>query len=367
MSAALQLDLSLTPVEIGFLATLTVLSLVAWRLKTPAVWPLVAMTLLAMFNTLYTPHFFVFKWIDSHLFGTPIDILNNGAYVMLMAFGMTLVIATGGVDLSVGAVMAISAAAAAVLLKDYGAALIVVLAVSLGLALLAGAWNGLLVTVFRIQPLVATLVLMVSGRGVAMQITQAQQPSVPRQYETFAYIGTGFLFKLPFAVTIVAIMFVVTVLLTRKTAIGMFIESVGDNDTASRYAGVNAPAVKLMVYTFSGLCAGIAGVIHVSNNMGTSPATTGLYFELDAIMAVVIGGTALTGGRFSLLGSLVGALLIQALTTTMLAHGLSSNEVLVPKALVVVAVCLLQAPEFHRKIQRLWKWINRLLGRRATT
>ena len=363
MLAALQFDSTLTTVEIGFLATLTVLSVVAWRLQTPAVWPLVALTLLAGFNAVFTPNFFMFKWIDSHLFGVPIDILNNGAYVMLLAFGMTLVIATGGVDLSVGAVMAISAAAAAVLLNDYGSPLVVVLAVGLALGLLAGAWNGLLVTVFRIQPLVATLVLMVSGRGVAMQITRAQQPSVPRQYEMFAYIGNGFLFTLPFAVTIVAIMFVVSVLLTRKTAIGMFIESVGDNDTASRYAGVNARGVKWMVYAFSGLCAGIAGLIHVSNNMGTSPATTGLYLELDAIMAVVIGGTALTGGRFSLLGSLVGALLIQALTTTMLAHGLSSNEVLVPKAIVVVAVCLLQAPEFHRKLKAFTERIRRRRAR----
>ena len=353
MLAALEFNISLTLVEIGFLVTLTALSVVAWRFKTPAVWPLVALALLALFNALCTPNFFVFKWMGSHLFGTPIDILNNGAYVMLLAFGMTLVIATGGVDLSVGAVMAISAAAAAVLLNDYDSSLALVLAVSLTAGLLAGAWNGLLVTVFKIQPLVATLVLMVSGRGVAMQITQAQQPSVPRQFEMFKYIGNGFFLTLPFAVTIVAIMFVITVLLTRKTAIGMFIEAVGDNDTASRYAGVNARGVKLMVYAFSGLCAGIAGVVHVSNNMGTSPATTGMYLELDAIMAVVIGGTALTGGRFSLLGSLVGALLIQALTTAMLAHGLSSNEVLVPKAIVVVAVCLLQAPEFHRKLKAL--------------
>jgi simple sugar transport system permease protein len=354
--AATQFDFSLTPVEIGFLTVLTVLVALAWRLKTPAIWPLAALTLLALFNAFCTKSFFEFKWLDSHLFGTPIDILNNGAYVMLLALGMTLVIATGGVDLSVGAVMAISAATATVLVKDYNAPIALVVAAPVAIAMLAGAWNGLLVTVFRIQPLVATLVLMVSGRGVAMLITQGFQPSIPRQYyayEEFAYIGNGFLFKLPFAVTIVAVMFAITALLTRKTAIGMFIESVGDNDTASRYAGVNARAVKLMAYAFSGLCAGIAGLIHTSNNLGTNPSKTGLYFELDAIMAVVIGGTALTGGRFSLLGSIVGALLIQALTTTMLAHGLSSNEVLVPKAMVVVAVCLLQAPEFHRKLRRL--------------
>lgn len=356
MLAAMQFDISLTPSEIWFLTVLTVLVGAAWRLKTPAVWPLVALTVLAVFNAFFTIDFFELKWLDSHLFGIPIDILKNGSYVMLLAMGMTLVIATRGVDLSVGAVMAISGAAAAVLIREHEAPLILVLAIPIGIALLAGVWNGTLVSIFKVQPLVATLVLMVAGRGVAMLITKGFRPTITRQYyayDQFVYIGNGFLFKLPFAVTIVAVMFALTALLTRKTALGMFIESVGDNDTASRYAGVNARAVKLMVYTFAGLCAGIAGLIYTSNIRTGDPSKTGLYLELDAIMSVVIGGTALTGGRFSLLGSIAGALLIQALTTTMLIHGLSSDQALVPKALVVVAVCLLQAPEFRRKIRGL--------------
>ena len=356
MLAAMQLNLSLTPYEIGFLAVLTILVGVAWRLKTPAVWPLVALAILAVFNAFFTIDFFELRWIDEHLFGIPIDILKNGSYVMLLALGMTLVIATGGVDLSVGAVMAIAGAAAAVLIKEHEAPLILVIAIPIAVALLAGLWNGLLVSIFKIQPLVATLVLMVAGRGVGMLITDGFRPTITRQYyayDAFVYIGNGFLFKLPFAVTIVAVMFALTALLTRKTALGMFIESVGDNDTASRYAGVNARAVKLMVYTFAGLCAGIAGLIYTSNIRTGDPSKTGLYLELDAIMAVVIGGTALTGGRFSLLGSIAGALLIQALTTTMLIHGLSSDQALVPKAIVVVAVCLLQAPEFHHKMRLL--------------
>ncbi|MDP6546954.1 MAG: ABC transporter permease [Phycisphaerae bacterium] len=356
MLAALQFDISLTFSEIGFLAVITALVAAAWCLKTPAVWPLIALAILAVFNAFFTVDFFELKWLDSHLFGVPIDILKNGSYVMLLALGMTLVIATGGVDLSVGAVMAISGAAAAVLIREHEAPLMVVLTVPIAIALLAGLWNGLLVAIFKIQPLVATLVLMVAGRGVAMLITEGFRPTITRQYhayEEFVYVGNGFFLALPFAVTIVAVMFALTALLTRKTALGMFIESVGDNDTASRYSGVNARAVKLMVYTFAGLCAGIAGLIYTSNIRTGDPSKTGLYLELDAIMAVVIGGTALTGGRFSLLGSTVGALLIQALTTTMLIHGLSSDQALVPKALVVVAVCLLQAPEFHRKIQGL--------------
>ena len=367
-------------------------------------WPAVALALLLVFNLAYTEGFFRLEWkaevaagaAEEHLFGMPIDILKNGSLVMLLSLGMTLVIATGGVDLSVGAVMAISGAVAAalieggdaslpawllaarehVLVSAFGleaatanAALIltVALAAALGVCMLAGAWNGLLVSIFRVQPLVATLVLMVAGRGVAMLITEGRRITIRPvyvAYEQFVYIGNGFLFYLPLAVTIVGAMLLGTALLTRKTALGMFIESVGDNDTASRYSGVNARGVKFMVYVFSGLCAGIAGLIYASNIRTADASKAGLYLELDAIMAVVIGGTALTGGRFFLIGSIVGALLIQTLTTTMLIHGLSSDQALVPKALVVVAVCLLQSAEFRRRITGALAAVRRVPARR---
>lgn len=321
-------------------------------------WPVVALALLGLFNLFFTKDFFYVKVLEGHLFGTPIDILKNGSYVMLLSLGMTLVIATGGVDLSVGAVMAISGAVAAGLIEAGGVPLPLVLAAALGVCLLAGAWNGLLVSVFRVQPLVATLVLMVAGRGVALLITDGRKITIQEAYsayDAFIFIGNGFLFYVPLALTIVAVMLLLTVLLTRKTALGMFIESVGDNDTASRYAGVNARTVKFAAYAFSGLCAGIAGLIYTSNIRTADPTNTGVYLELDAITAVVIGGTALTGGRFYLLGSIVGALLIQSLTTTMLIHGLSSVEALVPKAVMVVAVCLLQSQRFRGMIGRLFR------------
>ena len=338
----------------------------AWLAK--LLWPAVALAMLLLFNLLFTEGFFSLEWKEGHLFGVPIDILKNGSLVMLLSLGMTLVIATGGVDLSVGAVMAISGAVAAGLVELGGVPLPLLLGAALGVCLIAGAWNGLLVAVFRVQPLVATLVLMVAGRGVAMLITEGRRITIQRQYaayDQFVFIGNGFLFYVPLAVTIVAVMLLLTVLVTRKTAAGMFIESVGDNDTASRYAGVNARAVKWSVYTFSGLCAGIAGLIYTSNIRTADPSKTGLYLELDAIMAVVIGGTALTGGRFYLLGSIVGALLIQTLHTSMLMHGLSSDQALVPKALVVVFVCLLQSAEFRGRVSALWLPLGRLLGRRA--
>ncbi len=197
-----------------------------------------------------------------------------------------------------------------------------------------------------------------------MLLCQSSGIAIPRtyiHYDAFKYIGNGFLFAVPVAISVVAAMFALTSVLTRKTALGLFIEAVGDNDTASSYAGINARVVKLTVYAFSGLCAGIAGLIYMSNTPSPLVARMGLYLELDAIMAVVIGGTALTGGRFFLLGSIVGALLIQTLTTTMIIHGLSQNEVLVPKAVVVVVVCLLQSSAFREKIA----WVIRAGRNRA--
>lgn len=320
------------------------------------VWPVAALAAVLLYNLLFTPEFFSLKWVDGHLYGRLIDILRDGSNVMLLSLGMTLVIATGGVDLSVGAVMAMAGALAGVMIDRADTPLAWVLLAALALCALAGLWNGLLVAVFRVQPLVATLVLMVAGRGLAMAIAGGKMLTIRTGYvafSEFSFIGQGFLFYVPLAVTIVVVMLLVTVVLTRKTAAGMFIEAVGDNEVASRYAGVGQRNVKFMVYAFSGLCAGVAGLLSASKIGRVNCYNAGLYLELDAIMAVVIGGTALTGGRFYLLGSIVGALLIQTLTITMMAHKVTTVEALVPKALVVVAVCLLQSAQFRRKVGRL--------------
>jgi len=153
-------------------------------------------------------------------------------------------------------------------------------------------------------------------------------------------------------VTLVLLTLLLTAVLTRRTAMGLFIESVGNNETASYFAGVDARAVKLFVYTFCGLCAGVAGLIEASTIKAADANNAGLYLELDAILAVVVGGTALTGGRFNLLGSLVGALIIQTLTTTILTRGVPVQYTLVVKAVVVLAVCLLQSEQFRARLMR---------------
>jgi galactofuranose transport system permease protein len=316
------------------------------------VWPVAGLALLLLFNFLFTEGFFRVEVRDGRLYGVLIDILNHGSKVMLLALGMSLVISTGGVDLSVGAVMAIAGAVAAQLINQPDVAFSMVILATLGISTLAGCWNGLLVGGFRIQPIVATLILMVAGRGIAQLITGGQIITFTDPRLTF--IGNGHLFGLPFPVTIVLVMLGLTALLTRKTALGLFIESVGDNERASFCSGLNARTIKFMVYVFSGFCAGLAGLVAASNIRCADSNHAGLFLELDAILAVVVGGTALTGGRFYLVGAVVGALLIQTLTTTMYMRDVSADVAPVPKALVIIAVCLLQSQAFRAKFTGLF-------------
>lgn len=314
-------------------------------------WPVLSLLALLAFNAVFAPGFFQLEIRGGHLYGTMVDVLNQGSKVMLLAIGMTLVIASGGVDLSVGSVMAIAGAVAAVLVTQTELSFGLVIVLSLGLCALLGAGNGLLVTLLGMQPIIATLILMVTGRGIAMLVTGGQVITFERP--SFVYVGNGHLFGLPFTTTLVAMTLGLTLLLTRRTAIGLFLEATGDNETASRFCGVPTLLVKVVVYAFSGICAGLAGLIAASNIKAADPSRVGEMMELDAIFAVVVGGTALTGGRFTLLGSVVGALLIQTLTTTMYNLGMPPAIAPVPKAVVVVAACLLQSAPFRRQIKSL--------------
>ena len=226
-----------------------------------------------------------------------------------------------------------------------------VFVITLSVAALCGLWNGLLVAYGNIQPMVATLILMIAGRGIAQLITDGVRIQI--FYEPFAFLGNGWAI-LPVSLFVVAIVFVVAWVLTRKTSLGMFIESVGINARSSFFSGVNEKRVKLFAYMFCGLCAGIAGLV-ASSNIQTSDANNiGLNLELDAILAVVIGGTALgAGGRFSLFAAIVGAAVIQAITTSMYAIGVAANALLAIKGIVVIVVILLLSDQVRNAIRRL--------------
>jgi len=344
----------------------------AWRKVTESklFFPVVALAFILLFDLITIPGFFKLEVKGGHLFGSLIDVLRNGSPVMLLGIGMTLVIATGGVDLSVGAVMAIAASVAAVMMnptiiglsigKDIEkfindpnftyAPLWEVIVVTLIVATICGLWNGLLVAYGKIQPMVGTLILMIAGRGIAQLITNGVRIQI--FYEPYAFIGNGWLI-LPFSLYIVAFVYAIVWILTRRTAIGLFIESVGINFRASFYSGIDEKKIKLLAYTMCGFCAGVAGLV-ASSNIRTSDANNiGLNYELDAILAVVIGGTLMAGGRFSLLASIIGALVIQATTTSMYAFGVPAFAATAIKGFVVIFVILLYSEQVRGFVRRI--------------
>jgi len=328
--------------------------------------PLAALVLILIFDLIFIPNFFAITFQQGHLYGSLIDILRNSTPVIALAIGMTLVIATGGIDLSVGAIMAIVSSVAALLMNPFvmGTTLQaikndptysyspfwLVILLPLIVATICGLWNGLLVSYGKIQPMVATLILMISGRGIAQLITNSQKIQI--FYGPFVYIGNGWLL-IPFSFYIVVGLYAVAWLLTRRTSIGLFIESVGINARSSLFSGIGEKKVKLFAYIFCGFCAGIAGLIGTSNISTSNATSMGLNLELDAILAVVIGGTLLSGGRFSLLASIIGALVMQAVTTSMYAIGVSANSLTAVKGVVVILLILLysqQVGDFLRKV-----------------
>ncbi len=323
----------------------------ARRFRWPPGMPqIAALILVLLVDSLVAPHFFQITLQDGRLFGSPIDILNRAAPVALLAIGMTLVIATGGIDLSVGAVMAIAGATAASMTVA-GHSLPVVLLAAIGSGVLAGLWNGILVAILKIQPFVATLILMVAGRGVAQLITSGQ--IVTFDSPSLAWIGSGKFLLFPTPVIIALVTLIVFWLLTRKTALGMFIEAVGINIRAAKNAGVNTRIVVMLAYVLSGICAAIAGTIVAADIRGADANNAGLWLELDAILAVVIGGGSLMGGRFNLLLSVVGALIIQGMNTGILLSGFPPELNQVVKAVVVMCVLIVQSPRFIQILMRM--------------
>ena len=240
-------------------------------------YPLLALVIILILDGIFIPDFFSIQIRNGDLYGRVIDIMRNASTVMVLALGMTLVIATGGIDLSVGAVMAIAASVAAIMMNPVIIGLELppdlmkfmndpnftysplweVIMVTLLVAIICGVWNGVLVAHMKIQPMVGTLILCIAGRGIAQLITNGVRIQI--FYQPYAFIGQGWII-LPFSLYLAIILFVLIWMLTRKTSIGMFIESVGINPKASFYSGINEKNIKMLVYIICGLCAGIAGL-----------------------------------------------------------------------------------------------------------
>lgn len=324
--------------------------------------PFVCLVVVLLVNVIETPDFFHVSLNNGVLYGYVIDIINRASELVILAVGMTLVTAaSGGQDISVGAVMAVAAAVCCQILSGgevttnaFQNPLLLAIIAALIVASICGAFNGFLVAKLNIQPMVATLILYTAGRGIAQLVTQGQITYV--RVDAYKVMG-GYFGKCPiptpvfFALITVAVVYLVL----KKTALGLYIESVGVNGAASRLVGLNSTMIKFLTYVICGFLAGIAGIVASSRIYSADANNIGLNLEMDAILAVALGGNALGGGRFSLMGSVIGAYTIQALTTTLYAMKVSADQLPVYKAIVVVIIVVLQSPVFKKKIAALKK------------
>lgn len=299
---------------------------------------LVALALLFAFNAAVTPNFLQMQTLFVNV--------SQVATIAIVAVGMTLVIATKGIDLSVGAVMALAGALGAMVLQPgvgpEDPALRVALAIALPLAVaaLCGAFNGALVAYLGVQPIIATLILFISGRGLALVLTNGNLQTF--NDPLFRLLGTGRVLGLPFQGWLALAIALLAAFVVSRTIFGRHLLAVGGNETAARLAGAPVRAVKIAAYVASAMLAGLAGLIVVSINSASDAARNGNLMELDAIAAAVVGGAALAGGKAPILGALLGAVFIQLVRYTLLANGLSDEVALIVKAAIIVLAVYLQ-------------------------
>lgn len=329
--------------------------------------PFACLAFVLMINVIKTPSFFTITINNGVFYGYIIDVINRASELVILAVGMTLVVAaSGGTDISVGAVSALAGAVCCFVMSggeqtvnEYHAPYIMGVLAAMAVGILCGAWNGFLVAKMKIQPMVATLILFTAGRGIAQLITDGQMIYV--RVEHFKKLG-AFIDKIPLPTPVfaAALVVILTLLLLKKTALGLYIQTVGINARAARLVGLNSTMIQFLTYAFSGLCAGIAGLIITSRVYSIDANNAGLNMELDAILAVALGGNSLGGGKFSLIGSVIGAYTIQALTTTLYAMGVSADQIPVYKAIVVIVIVALQSPE----LARMWKSFMKKTGGR---
>ena len=323
-------------------------------MRSKITWAAIAEILILIVCLIVRPDFFNISYQPSTgmLYGSIIDIINRSSEITIIAMGMTLVLALGGTDLSVGALVAVSGAFALKLLRwdvtiyntpgDYTVyPFVLVIIAPLLTCILMGCFNGFLVGQLQLQPIIATLILMVSGRGVAQILTNGKQFTT--LYSPFRWIGQGSALFLPTPIIITVIVVAAVMIFVRKTAFGTFVESVGINRSASRLSGINAKKVIMIVFALTGFLSGIAGLIYSSRIMSCDSNNAGLNYETDAILAAVIGGTNMAGGKFSLAGTIIGSIIIRTIVTFVYYFGISAEATMAFKAMIIAVVIVLQS------------------------
>jgi ribose/xylose/arabinose/galactoside ABC-type transport system permease subunit len=317
----------------------------AWRARIPsATWVrehgvYIALLILVVYNIVATPNFVTLDTLQL--------LFSQLPPVIIVSLGMALVIGTGGVDLSVGTTMAI---ASAVLAKfviapaegGVGAPIAVAIVAAILAGVLVGVFNGVVVAVARVQPIVATLGVLVAGRGIALVITGGALVELFVPF--FKEVRLGKFLGVPYVMIVAALLAVVVSFLVRRSAFGYRLLAIGGNRRASVLAGLPVKRTLIAVYALSGTLAAVAGVIATARLRASDPSYIGLLFELSAITAVVVGGTALTGGRVRILGTVVGAVLIQLLETTLVSHNAPDSAARIVEALIIIAAVYIQRP-----------------------
>lgn len=300
---------------------------------------LIALVLLILFNLVFTRNFATTQTLNVNL--------TQVCTIVIVAVGMTLVIATGGIDLSVGSLMAISGALAPMIflgkivpIENIYLAVTAAMIISIGVAGLFGLFNGWLIARFRIQPIVATLVLFIAGRGIAQVMTNGNLQTF--RLPQFQWIGLGRILGIPVQVVLMALLVIAAAWVLKRTVFGRQIIAIGGNERAAALSGIAVSKVKLVVYAISGLCAGIAGLIVIAINSSSDANLVGMGMELDAIAAVAVGGTLLSGGKATIIGTLLGAMTIQLVRYTLLANGVPDAAALVVKAGIIVLAVWIQ-------------------------
>lgn len=328
--------------------------------------PLVAMLALVLFNLIADPTFFSVSLGpnsagDMVLSGSLITILDSGSELAILAIGMTLVTAaTGGQDISVGAAVAIAGSVILRILcgdshsETLQAPIIVAVLAGILVAMLFGAFNGVLVAYFRIQPMIATLILYTAGRNIAAWINNNELPNV--YDKSFSYFGSfipGLPIPTPFFIAVICI--VVIMLVLKFTNLRLYTEAVGINPSSSKLNGLNPAVIKVITFVILGICVAVVGLIKVSRSMNINYSVIAKDIEMDAILAVALGGNALSGGKFNMIASVIGAYVIQFLTTTLYAFNVQPEALPAYKAAVIIILVVISAPKVKEWFSGLTK------------
>lgn len=329
--------------------------------KSKLAWAVIAELAILAVAGILRPDFFRIEYnaTTGMFYGSIVDIINRSSEITIIAMGMTMVIALGGTDISVGALVAVAGAFALKLLRwdvteyptpgDYTIyPFVLVILVPLAVCTLMGLFNGILIGKFKLEPIIATLILMVAGRGIAQIATNGKQFTTG--YTPFRFIGQGSLFGLPFPIILAVVICTAVMIFVRRTAFGTFVESVGINPSASRVTGLKSSKIIIIVYTLTGFLSGVAGLIYSSRISSCDSNNAGVNYEMDAILAVVLGGTSMTGGKFSLTGTIIGSLIIRTITTLVYYFGITSESIMAFKAVIILVVIIIQSEPVRKRL-----------------